>query len=321
MGQCTIRKALQLVNGIDLKTVTRIPFDTCQIGNSTRKEKPSATRDSARSLSPLEIVHSDVIGLIDVERFGGARYFVTLYDVSSATSLGRFLKKQAEVLHAIQNMVSELETSRGGRVQRFRVDNVGEYISKQFNMCLTQKGISSEPSAPYSPQSDGKTERQNSTLNDMARAMLLDIHHINGYQKLWAEAVNTANYLRNRMFTVACNESEKTPFEVIRVRNRIWHTFGDLFAEPICIFPKARGNPNFGARAQVGVLVGLVRGDSYKIYFPGSKKVSLSRDVTFQETETCAKEKDNQRIPRGIYGDETEKPYVILHEELSEEEN
>ena len=57
------------------------------------------------------------------------------------------------------------------------------------------KGIKSETSVPYTPQQNGKAERLNRTLLDKARPMLADA---NLPKFLWAEAIVTANYLRNR---------------------------------------------------------------------------------------------------------------------------
>ena len=49
---------------------------------------------------------------------------------------------------------------------------------------------------------------------DMARTLLMDLEDFNHEMNLSAEAVNAANYLRNRIHSKACNETDKTPFEV-----------------------------------------------------------------------------------------------------------
>lgn len=60
----------------------------------------------------------------------------------------------------------------------------------------------------YSPQQNGVAERANRTLCEMARCMLSSS---NSQQSLWAEAVNTATYLRNRAPTSVLNDV--TPYE------------------------------------------------------------------------------------------------------------
>lgn len=49
----------------------------------------------------------------------------------------------------------------------------------------------------------------------MARTMLLSSKHIPNYASLWAEAVNTACYLRNRVSSTASKDQTKTPYEVL----------------------------------------------------------------------------------------------------------
>ena len=96
-----------------------------------------------------------------------------------------------------------------------RTDNAKEFLSKEIKQWLTRRGIVHELSAPYSPESNGKAERLNRTLMDTARSIMATAKHIPRYQKLWAEFVNTANYLRNRLYASAANDKNKTPFEAI----------------------------------------------------------------------------------------------------------
>ncbi|KAK0583158.1 hypothetical protein LWI29_034070 [Acer saccharum] len=57
-------------------------------------------------------------------------------------------------------------------------------------------GISHEFSAPRTPQQNGVVERKNRVLQEMARVMLLSN---NVPRNLWAEAINTACYIGNRV--------------------------------------------------------------------------------------------------------------------------
>lgn len=60
----------------------------------------------------------------------------------------------------------------------------------------------------YTPQQNGVAERANRTLVEMARCLMLQA---NLPQTLWAEAINTATYIRNRYPTRMTN---KTPIEM-----------------------------------------------------------------------------------------------------------
>ena len=97
----------------------------------------------------------------------------------------------------------------GEPIRKLRTDNGGEYMSKDFQTYLTSKGIEHQLTVPHSPQQNGVAERLNCTLMESARATL---SHANLPHKLWAEAVATAAYLRNRT-TTSANEEQLTPFE------------------------------------------------------------------------------------------------------------
>lgn len=74
---------------------------------------------------------------------------------------------------------------------------------------ITSQGIQVEATTPYTPEQNGKAERDNRTIIESARSML--------YAKrlptqLWAEAVNTATYILNRTPT---NRTQGiTPYDI-----------------------------------------------------------------------------------------------------------
>lgn len=100
------------------------------------------------------------------------------------------------------------ERQTGCKIKALRSDNGREYINKRFDDFLKQHGIVRQLSVPYSPQQNGVAERANRTLVEMARSMLV---HSNMPVFLWAEAVQTACYIRNRSPTMAL--IGMTPFE------------------------------------------------------------------------------------------------------------
>jgi len=65
-------------------------------------------------------------------------------------------------------------------------------------------GITIETTAPYCPEQNGRSERDNRTIMESARTML---SAKNVAQFLWAEAVNTAVYFLNRTATSQVRDS------------------------------------------------------------------------------------------------------------------
>jgi len=79
---------------------------------------------------------------------------------------------------------------------------------KFFQCFLKESGIQPQLTAAYSPQQNGVSERLNHMLIEAARSML---NHAGLSNALWAEAVSTATYLRNCMFSSALKTGE-TPY-------------------------------------------------------------------------------------------------------------
>lgn len=113
--------------------------------------------------------------------------------------------------------------------------------------------------------------------------MLLSLLQFYGSNKLWAEEVNTANYLINRMYTTVSGE-RSTPHErLFRARPNLLHIklFGALAYVHIT---KEKHEGKFGPRARKRIIVGFERGKSYRIDYLCSNAFSDSRDVQFDET-------------------------------------
>jgi len=89
-----------------------------------------------------------------------------------------------------------------------RTDGGKEFCNSEVRQFLLSKGIKHELSTPRAPEQNGFIERHNRTIVESGKAML---HDRNLPQYLWAEAANTAVYLKNRTATETLNGL--TPFE------------------------------------------------------------------------------------------------------------
>ena len=96
------------------------------------------------------------------------------------------------------------------KLKALRSDNGGEHVSHRFTKFLKTEGVVHELTVPRNPQQNGVAEQQNRTLIEMTRTMLTE-SKLPKY--LWAEALSTAAYLRNRSPTRAVEGM--TPFEAL----------------------------------------------------------------------------------------------------------
>nr|GEX99477.1 hypothetical protein [Tanacetum cinerariifolium] len=91
-----------------------------------------------------------------------------------------------------------------------RSDNGTEFKNNTLNQFCRMKGIKREFRVPRTPQQNGIAERKNKTLIEAAITMLADsLLPI----PIWAEAVNTACYVQNRVLVT--KPHNKTPYELL----------------------------------------------------------------------------------------------------------
>nr|GEZ56990.1 hypothetical protein [Tanacetum cinerariifolium] len=99
------------------------------------------------------------------------------------------------------------------KVKIIRCDNRTEFKNSDLNQLCGLKGIKSELSVPRTLQQNGIAERKNRTLIEAARTLLADsLLPI----PFWAEAVNTACYVQNRVLVT--KPHNKTPYELLHGR-------------------------------------------------------------------------------------------------------
>lgn len=94
------------------------------------------------------------------------------------------------------------------RIKTLRTDNGGEFCSNIFEKFLKKIKNIHQTTNAYSPEQNDSSERMK-TVVEKVRCLIYDA---NLNKKFWAEAVNTAVYLRNR--SIASGLNDKTPFEI-----------------------------------------------------------------------------------------------------------
>ena len=202
----------------------------CVVGKSHRAPIPKFSNTHATK--PLQLVHSDVSGPIEVQSIG-ARHFVSFIDDYSKWTVVYFMRRISEVLSCFKRFrgLAEKHTSAtignlsvqeyvgdeavyvyGLAVKVLRSDNGGEYLGNDFKQYLSENGIHHQLTVAHTPQKNGVAERMNKTLLDLVRSML---HHKLLPKHFWAEALVTALYVyvRNRV-TSRSLPSNVTPYHV-----------------------------------------------------------------------------------------------------------
>ncbi|GJZ12380.1 retrovirus-related pol polyprotein from transposon TNT 1-94 [Tanacetum coccineum] len=112
----------------------------------------------------------------------------------------RFLRSKDETPQVIEKFIVKTQRALNATVRFVRTDNGTEFVNKTLNGWFESVGISHETSVPRSPQQNGVVERQNRTLMEVARTMLI---FAKALLFLWVEAIATACYTLNRSLAKA----------------------------------------------------------------------------------------------------------------------
>lgn len=156
-----------------------------------------------------ELVHADVCGPMEETSIGGSRYFLLLKDDYSNYRTVYFMSHKSETEEKIRYFLKFAKITTGNKIRTLRTDNGREFVNIRVKKLLEEKGIIHETTVTYSPEQNGKAERDMRTIVEAARTMM-QAKRIN--KILWAEAVNTAVYVLNR--TSKSRVQGITPFQL-----------------------------------------------------------------------------------------------------------
>ncbi|WVZ58063.1 LOW QUALITY PROTEIN: hypothetical protein U9M48_008374 [Paspalum notatum var. saurae] len=146
---------------------------------------------------PGELLHMDTIGPARVASVSGKWYVLVVVDDFSRFSWVFFMEFKDEAFGFVRDLVLRLRNESHKAMRAIRSDNGREFRNSRFENFCRDLGLEHQFSSPYTPPQNGVVERKNRTLVEMARTML-DEHRTP--RCFWAEAVNTACYIANRIF-------------------------------------------------------------------------------------------------------------------------
>ena len=198
-----------LVDGLTILPSKRSACDACHMGRQTASVHP---RREPRNCLPGERFHTDVCH-VNVLSWNKCVYFITFKDESSGYRGVYCLQSKTEVASRTKHFLDHAANVTGRKCISLKSDNGTEYINKDVEALLTDRGIDHERSAPFVKQGNGMAERENRTLCDTMRSLLFNADISKSERNLlWTEALATAAYLRNRVPNRGRNDV--TPFEL-----------------------------------------------------------------------------------------------------------
>jgi len=169
-------------------------------------------KDIASTSRPLELLHIDLFEPVTTESLYGSKYGLVIVDDYSRWTWVKFLRSKDCAYDVFSSFCTQIQSEKEMKILKVRSDHGGEFENESFESFCKKHGIIHEFSSPRTPQQKGVVERKNRTLQEMARTM---IHENKLVKHFWAEAVNTACYIQNRIYIRPI--LEKTAYELCRV--------------------------------------------------------------------------------------------------------
>jgi len=277
LGNANLTKLAKsnMVTGLHIKDFTTTPVcEPCVLSKQHRL--PFGTSES-KTTRPMQLVHMDVMGPMPVESYGGSRYVATYQDDYTGFSIVEPLKTKAAVPLKTFEVLQHMQVHSGHKLCTVRSDNGGEYVNHKLADYFKANGVEHNLTVPHTPQQNGKAERLNRTLLDRTRSMLIE----SGAPKnLWAEALSTANYIRNLS---PYKGGEQVPYELFYGNKPDVSHLRVFGSKAYALLPPHKRQDKLSARSLLGTFVGYPPGTKgYRIFVGG--KIIISRDVTFDES-------------------------------------
>ncbi|GJV90963.1 putative RNA-directed DNA polymerase [Tanacetum coccineum] len=290
LGHVNFKNINKLVKG---NLVRGLPSKTFKLDHSClacrkgKQHRASCKKIEERTVrEPLELLHMDLFGPVSVESVNRKKYCLVVTDDCSKFSWVFFLAYKDETYDMLHDLIVGLENKLRHKVKTIRCDHGTEFKNHLMNEFCAKKGIKREYSIARTPQQNGVAERKNRTLIEAARTMLADsLLPI----QFWAEAVNTACYVLNRVLVT--KPQMKTPYEILMGRSPNI-SFMRPFGCPLTILNTLDQLGKFDGKSEEGYLLGYsTSSKGFRVYNRVTRKVQDCLHVDFLEDQENQKGK------------------------------
>ncbi|GJT94901.1 putative ribonuclease H-like domain-containing protein [Tanacetum coccineum] len=242
-------------------------YVSCQKG---KKHRDSCKSKTVSSISqPLYMLHMDLFGSTFVKSLMKKMYCLVVTNDYSRFSWVFILATKDETSGILKSFITGVKNLIDQRVKIIRCDNGTQFKNKKMNQFCERKVIKREFSVAKTPQQNEVAERKNKSLIEVARTMLANSKLPTTF---WAEAINTACYVQNRVLVT--KPYNKTPCELFLGRKPALG-FMRPFGCPVIILNTIDHLGKFDGKADEGFFVG---------YSINSKEFRVQKHVMIQSS-------------------------------------
>ncbi|GAA0144991.1 transmembrane signal receptor [Lithospermum erythrorhizon] len=224
----------------------------------------------------------------EMESLGGKRYVFVCVDDFSRCRWVDFLRDKTETFDFFKKLVLQVQRKKNMSVEKIRSDHAREFENAHFMDFCVEQGIEQEFSTPITPQQNGVAERKNRSLQRMARVML---HAKHLPTKFWAEAINTACHILNRV-TLRLR-ANVTCYEIWRDKKptvKYFHVFGST----CYIINDREPQQKFIKKSDEGIFLGYSRNiRAYRVFKKRTHTMMESYNVVVHDTDVMTSTTDD----------------------------
>ena len=245
----------------------------CATGKTTRITHPPVKKPSRLN----QLIHMDFCGPFRTSGYAGEKLFALFIDDYSCYTTVYPVHRRTQIYALIDAHIRNVNAETNCPVSAIRVDNAPEFCSNTFLTTLNNLNVVPEMVPAYASNYNGKAERANRTILNIARCMLID----SGLPlRFWTYAVTHAAMIHNMLPSTVLNG--KSPDEVWSGGRLQWknvHIFGE---KVVCwVSPKKNSDPKLCPRGFVGIYLGGEPFKGYLIYNPQIRTVSWESDIHY----------------------------------------
>nr|GEW43363.1 putative ribonuclease H-like domain-containing protein [Tanacetum cinerariifolium] len=287
LGHINFKTMNKLVKGDFIRGLLTKVFEndnTCVVCNKGKQHRASSkTKPVSSVYQPLYRLHMDLFGPTFIKSLNKKSYCLVVTDDYSRFTWVFFLATKDETSPILKTFITGLENQLSLKVKVIRSDNGTKFKNNDLNQFCRMKGIKREFSVPRTPQQNGIAEKKNRTLIEAAKTMLADsLLPI----PFWAEAVNTACYVQNRVLVT--KPHNRTLYELLHSKTP---SIGFMrpFSCPVTILNTLDSLGKFNGKVDEGFLVGYsVSSKAFRVFSSRTRIVQETLHVNFLKNKPNA---------------------------------
>ncbi|GJY69372.1 integrase, catalytic region, zinc finger, CCHC-type containing protein [Tanacetum coccineum] len=186
--------------------------DGVELLKGKSKKHTHKPKSKNNNLEVLHTLHMDLCGPMRVQTINGKKYILVIVDDYSRFTWVKFLRSKDETPEVVTKFLKQIQVSLNKTVRLIRTDNGTEFINKTLTDYYENVKIFHQKTVLRTPQQNGVVERQNQTLVEATRTMLI---FSKAPMFLWEEAVG---YAPSKKGYIIYNKQTRRIMETIHVQ-------------------------------------------------------------------------------------------------------